>query len=292
MTSAAAIYATSKCSRVIKDYTTLSPNSQIIFENVTIRCKHNSPTSCTMAELLLENSSKQHFCLEKHPYFYYSINSLKFFNKCEGAYMKNKIFILLLAGLLLTGCGQETNQSQNSSNTSESTSKTGATNPFLADSESTAETEAQEPYILTFEATTIEGEEMTSDIFADSKLTMINIWATYCNPCLIEMPDLGEIATEYDKTDFQMIGIISDVTTEADDADITAAKDLIEDTKATTYPHLLLNQSLYYNLVGATDSVPTTFFVNQKGELLGYLVGSQSKDTWVAIIEDLLSELE
>lgn len=218
--------------------------------------------------------------------------------------MKNRLFVLLLAGLLLTGCGQNrgqgnlnaetsANQSQTGAgSTSDSTGRTGTTNPFLADSESTAETEAQEPYILTFEATTIDGEEMTSDIFADSKLTMINVWATYCNPCLMEMPDLGEIATEYDKADFQIVGIISDVTTDAADTDITAAKDLIEDTKATTYPHLLLNQSLYYNLVGATDSVPTTFFVNQEGELLGYLVGSQSKDAWVAIIEELLSEME
>lgn len=209
--------------------------------------------------------------------------------------MKHKLFLLSLVGLLLTGCGQSTTQPNNSgtgSVSTESANKTGTTNPFTADSDSTEFAEEQEPYVLTFEAATIDGEEITSDIFADSKLTMINIWATYCNPCLMEMSDLGEIATEYDKAEFQMVGIISDVTAESDDADITVAKDLIEDTKAGTYPHLLLNQSLYYNLVGATDSVPTTFFVNQKGELLGYLVGSQSKDTWVAIIEDLLSEME
>ena len=209
--------------------------------------------------------------------------------------MKHKLFLLILVGLLLTGCGQADTQPNDSNAghvSAESTNKTGTANPFTSDDNNTAESEVQEPYVLTFEAATIDGEEMTSDIFADSKLTMLNIWATYCNPCLMEMPDLGEIAAEYDKKDFQMVGIISDVTAESDDADITAAKDLIEDTKATTYPHLLLNQSLYYNLVGATDSVPTTFFVNQKGELLGYLVGSQSKDNWVAIIEDLLAKME
>lgn len=209
--------------------------------------------------------------------------------------MKHKLFLLALVGLLLTGCGQSNKQPNNSgtgSVSTESTNKTGTTNPFTSDDDNTAESEAQEPYVLTFEAATIDGEEMTSDIFADSKLTMINVWATYCNPCLMEMPDLGEIAAEYDKAEFQMVGIISDVTAESADADITAAKELIEDTKATTYPHLLLNQSLYYNLVGAADSVPTTFFVNQKGELIGYLVGSQSKDTWVAIIEDQLTKLE
>lgn len=152
--------------------------------------------------------------------------------------------------------------------------------------------QAQEPYILTFEATTTEGEEMTSDIFAQSKLTMINVWATYCNPCLAEMPDLGEIATEYDVADFQMIGIISDVMAEGTADEIDYAKELITQTNATTYPHLLLNESLYVNLVGAVSAVPTTFFVNQEGELLGYLTGAQAKITWTSLIDDLLAEME
>lgn len=150
----------------------------------------------------------------------------------------------------------------------------------------------EEPYILTFEATTTEGEALTSDIFAQSKLTMINVWATYCNPCLAEMPDLGEIATEYDTADFQMIGIISDVMAEGEEEDIDYAKELIVETGATTYPHLLLNESLYVNLVGAVSAVPTTFFVNQEGELLGYLTGAQAKITWTSLIDDLLAEME
>lgn len=152
--------------------------------------------------------------------------------------------------------------------------------------------QAQEPYILTFEATTTEGETLTSDIFAQSKLTMINVWATYCNPCLAEMPDLGEIATEYEVADFQMIGIISDVMAESTADEMDYAKELITQTNATTYPHLLLNESLYVNLVGAVSALPTTFFVNQEGELLGYLTGAQAKITWTSLIDDLLSEME
>lgn len=217
--------------------------------------------------------------------------------------MKNKIFILLLAGLLLTGCGQSSTQGQisgaesnvtgqtqtDSAETTDSAGRTGTTNPFTSDSDNTTETEEQEPYILTFEASTIDGEEVTSDIFADSKLTMLNVWATYCNPCLSEMPDLGEIASEYDKADFQILGIICDVTADSSAEDLAEARDLIEQTKAA-YPHLLLNQSLYYNLVGASDSVPTTYFVNQDGEVLGYMIGAQSKQTWINVIDSLLAE--
>lgn len=194
--------------------------------------------------------------------------------------MKYRLFTILIAGaFLLTGCG--------SNDSSDNTSEASVTN----DQTSTATTENQ-PYILTFEASTIDGEALTSDIFADAKLTMINVWATYCNPCLAEMPDLGELAAEYDKADFQMLGIISDVVDTSDEKTISEAKELIEETGATTYPHLLLNQSLYSNLVGAVDGVPTTFFFNQASELLGYVVGAQSKETWEGIINDLLAETE
>jgi thiol-disulfide isomerase/thioredoxin len=139
---------------------------------------------------------------------------------------------------------------------------------------------------------TIDGETITSDCFADSKLTMLNVWATYCNPCLREMPDLGELAVSYDSSDFQMLGAISDISVFSEADAIAAAVELIEKTGATTYPHLLLNESLYQNLIGGVDSVPTTFFINNQGELLGYVVGSQSKETWKGLIDELLAEMD
>ena len=211
--------------------------------------------------------------------------------------MKYKVLLLLLLAALLTGCANTSQKNSSKENTSEviesseDASPTPAANPSSEESSKTAETEDPNVYVLTFQATTVDGIEMTSDVFSDSKLTMINVWATYCNPCLSEMPDLGEIANEYDPSTFQMIGIISDVAENDTIATIDTAKALIEETKAD-YPHLLLNQSLYRNLVGGISGVPTTFFFNQESELLGYLVGAQSKDVWIRIIEDLLSQME
>lgn len=205
--------------------------------------------------------------------------------------MKFRIISILLTALVLTGCGQDRTLESNFTTEVSTESQTQAGSENQGEN-AAQETESTEPYVLTFEASTMDGETMTSDCFADSRLTMLNVWATYCNPCLNEMPDLGEIATEYDKADFQMIGIISDVSEFSEEDALTTAKDLIEQTGAATYPHLPLNQSLYSNLVGAVDSVPTTFFINQKGELLGYIVGAQSKETWEGIIDELLAEME
>lgn len=187
---------------------------------------------------------------------------------------------LFCASSLLTGCANSAEQPSEA----EVVEETVSTTTEVPQSE-------QAPYILTFEATTTEGQALTSDCLADSKLTMLNIWATYCNPCLAEMPDLGEIAAAYDTSEFQIIGIVSDVAEDSSEDEIANAKDLITETNAN-YPHLLLNQSLYNNLVGAVDAVPTTFFVNQNGEVLGYLTGAQSKEAWEGLINDLLAEME
>lgn len=215
---------------------------------------------------------------------------------------RNFLFVFLfVVTLLAAGCGQKENdlnlpgndlQTENSADKDSGNTEDSGKTETSENTGSTDETgEEQEPYVLTFSANTIEDEEMTSDIFADSKLTMLNIWATYCNPCLSEMPDLGEIAAAYDAEEFQLIGIVSDVM-EGDDAEnVDYAKELIEETGAA-YPHLLLNESLYKNLVGAVDAVPTTFFVNQKGELLGYVRGAQKKEVWEEIIDGILKDME
>lgn len=153
----------------------------------------------------------------------------------------------------------------------------------------TSEEVEEEKYYVTFTANTTDGEAWNSDKFADSKLTMINVWATYCNPCLSEMPDLGELAAEYDAGTFRIIGVVSDVMEGDSEENVNYAKELIAETKAD-YPHLLLNESLYTSFVGAVSAVPTTFFVRQDGSMVGYLTGAMDKENWKALIDDLLAD--
>ena len=213
--------------------------------------------------------------------------------------MKKRILALLLAATFaLAGCGSNKPNSELDKFTSEITAEPennvenaadNVADNATSDAAESTDTPEEDKYYLTFEANTIDGGAWNSENFANSKVTMINIWGTYCNPCLAEMPDLGEIAGEYDAADFQLIGVICDVMEDADEETIETAKELIEETQAN-YPHLLLNESLYVNLVGAVSAVPTTFFVRQDGSLMGYLTGAQSKDAWKELIDRLLAE--
>lgn len=220
--------------------------------------------------------------------------------------MKKRILaLILLATLAITGCGGSKPNEELDKLTdeiilgSDGSVQNPTTEPTTAPTEAPAETpaeedaddntSAEEKYFVTFEAATTDGEVWNSDKFANSKLTMINVWATYCNPCLSEMPDLGELAAEYDSAQFQIVGVVSDVMADDSVKNIDYAKQLITETKAN-YPHLLLNESLYMSFVGAVSAVPTTFFVRQDGSMVGYLTGAMDKENWKTLIDDLLSK--
>ncbi len=197
-------------------------------------------------------------------------------------YMRKRRYSTVLLSAFLTaglicGCGEDASIGE----MKEGTSQSGT---------SQAAEEAESPAAVSFSGQDMEGNIVTSDIFGQSRLTMVNVWATYCNPCLSEMPDLGELAGEYDAGDFQLIGIISDVEEGADEEIMENARTLIEQTGAD-YPHLLLNRFLYYSMLKDVTGVPTTFFFDQEGNLLEAVQGAKSKDVWKEKIDGFLEDM-
>ena len=64
---------------------------------------------------------------------------------------------------------------------------------------------------ITFTATDMSGAAITSDIFAKNKVTMVNIWGTFCGPCIREMPDLANLAKTNAAKGVQVVGIPIDI---------------------------------------------------------------------------------
>ncbi len=180
---------------------------------------------------------------------------------------------LILVAALLAGCASET----------------GGTSQDTGETQAGAEA-GENTGSLSFEGVDIEGNTVTEEVFTQSKLTMVNVWATYCNPCLSEMPGLGELAAQYDPEEFQIIGIVSDVMDGGEQETLDAAAALIQETGAD-YTHLLLNESLYYALLTEVSAVPTTFFVDENGTILNTVVGAKEKADWEALIDGYLAEL-
>ena len=193
-----------------------------------------------------------------------------------------KIFLtpLVLSLALLYGCAGNSGELP-----VEPTSKPDAASGPDTSGASSSE-EEHTPIYITFEGTDLEGNTVSQDAFSQSKLTMVNVWATYCNPCLSEMPGLGELASEYEPAEFQIIGIVSDVWEGEDQA---LVENLVQETGAA-YPHLLANVSINQALLSSVSGVPTTFFFDGGGAYLGGVVGAAEKSTWEELIHELLEE--
>lgn len=138
-----------------------------------------------------------------------------------------------------------------------------------------------------FTTTDLYGNAVTQEIFAQSDLTVVNVWATYCGPCINEMPYLGELAEEYDSSKVQIVGIPTDVYNQEY---LDYALSLIDETGAD-YTHLLMSEELYNWGLTEIQYVPTTFFVNSEGEIIDTVVGSMSKEDWKTLIDEKLASL-
>lgn len=191
---------------------------------------------------------------------------------------KRKILPFLLSVVLLAGCGAKNTEENADADILQGT-KREETSAVLQ-----GEEEAEK---ISFTGQDMEGNQVSSDVFSNVRLTMVNVWATYCNPCLSEMPELGELAGAYGEGEFQIIGIISDVMEGADQETIDAAKDLIEQTGAG-YTHLLLNESVYRALLTEVSVVPTTFFIDENGVVVDTVLGAMDKSAWEERINALL----
>lgn len=167
--------------------------------------------------------------------------------------------------------------------------------PYDNVSSGSAETKSTEnPSFSSFTATDLDGNKVDQTIFKDHKLTMINIWATFCGPCLREMPDLGEINKEYADQGFQIVGIVIDTlgsNGEISQSQVDTAKEIVEKTGAD-YLHLLPSTDLIEAKLKEVSAVPETIFVDENGKIVGKsYMGSKEKSSWKEVIDQYMEEV-
>ena len=184
------------------------------------------------------------------------------------------ILSVIMFALIFTSCGKSEAENELTSVGGEITQNSG----ILSD----------------FTTTDIDGNTVNQSVFKGKKLTMVNIWATFCGPCINEMPDLGKISEEYADKGFQIIGIPVDVVDyygNIDESQVELAKDIIDETGAV-YLHLLPSASLNQAKLSQVTSVPETIFVDENGNQVGEsYIGSRSMAQWKEIIDGLMENM-
>lgn len=139
-----------------------------------------------------------------------------------------------------------------------------------------------------FEAADLQGNPVSGDIIKEADLTVLNIWATYCGPCLEEMPGLAELAKEYGGTGVQFIGIPTDAVSEEV---LTTARTIVSDT-GCEYLQILPSDELDSLYLNQVVSVPETLLINKEGEIIESLVGARSKEDWKAVIDKAYEQVK
>lgn len=215
--------------------------------------------------------------------------------------MNKKLWKLMLAALLITlpACQQKDTGEKNTP--VEESKETTPVKEETATEEKETEEELKEPVSLEkkafmeFEAQNLEGQTVDQEVFKDKKLTMINIWGTFCGPCIKEMPDLGQLNKEYADKGFQVVGVVVDVLDQdlaVDNSQLEKAKEMVETTKAE-YLHIIPTKDLIEKKLIYTQVIPETIFVDSTGQQIGEpIVGSKSKTEWSGIIDEKLAEIQ
>ena len=145
-----------------------------------------------------------------------------------------------------------------------------------------------------FETKGIDGKDYTEKVFSDYDLTLVNVFTTWCSPCVNEIPELEKLYEEMKEKGVGVVGVVLD--TVGDDAKqnedtVKKAGVLQEKTKAS-YPFLVPDSTMMNGRLNGISAFPETFFVDKEGNIVGETYsGSHSLDEWKKIVEKELENV-
>jgi len=112
---------------------------------------------------------------------------------------------------------------------------------------------------------------------------VINLWATWCKPCVGEMPDLSALSQELKDKNLKMFGISSE--------DGKTIENFLK-AKPVEYP-ILNGTEETFDILGKAvgqkiDGIPVTFIIDKDGKIVEYMVGAKSKQAFKDLITKYL----
>lgn len=150
-------------------------------------------------------------------------------------------------------------------------------------------------HIGAFKTSDINGNTYTKDIFKNYDLTLVNVFTTWCGPCVEEMPELEKFKKEMKKKGINVIGIVYDTLLgngQIDQGAIETAK-LLQKRANLTFPLLLPDETEMNGRLKGIDSYPESFFVDRNGNIVGdKYMGTHSFEEWKEIAEKELAKLK
>lgn len=134
---------------------------------------------------------------------------------------------------------------------------------------------------INFTAPTIDGDFVSLSNIIEGKVALINLWSTWCSPCLRKNMSMIPVYEKYKESGFEVVGVAG-VYKNTDDYRRIMKRD--------KYPWLNLielnNQNLIWFKYGISGAGGATYLVNSAGEILAIDPTSDQLDT---ILSDILN---
>ena len=135
--------------------------------------------------------------------------------------------------------------------------------------------------VISFTAMDLDGNEISSaEIFGQHEVTMVNIWATWCGPCIGELAELQKINTRFLEKDCAVVGLLTD-------NDIDACRSLMKENGVT---YQVVRAPANFSNYFPVDAIPTSFFVDREGRFLGTKIVGAYPDMYEDALEPLLKK--
>lgn len=135
----------------------------------------------------------------------------------------------------------------------------------------------------TYSAPSLSGGEVSLADYR-GRVVMINIWATWCGPCRVEMPSIQEIYDRYREDGFTVLAVSIDQGGGVEQK----VRGFVEEYELE-FPVLLDPESRITRLF-RTAGVPETFVIDREGRIVKRVIGASNwnSESNRALIEELL----
>ncbi len=127
----------------------------------------------------------------------------------------------------------------------------------------------------------LKGNQISLSDF-QGKVVVLDFWATWCPPCVKEIPHFIELYTQYKDRGFAMVGI------SVDRGGISLVKSFAQKYRVN-YPILMADGQVQKEY-GGIPSIPTTFVIDKAGNIRQKYIGYREKAVFEADIKKLLAE--
>ncbi len=184
-------------------------------------------------------------------------------------------FIVLAAAVTLLGCNR------NVSTTNENQNDVSLANNSPAElSSSSASSQPDNQKAPAFTLKDVNGKKVSLSSFK-GKVVIVDFWATWCPPWRKSIPDLIDLQKKY-KNKIAVIGISVDMDTKADVAPFVKKNKI-------NYKILYATPEVVQDY-GNIDAIPTSFLIDQDGNIVTQHVGLTPKETYIDEINKLLGK--